>query len=80
MDRVHCSRCGNDGEVLDRPPLPGVLGERVVRQTCASCWQEWLGAQVILINENRLSGADSRHVDYLLGQMQVFLNLQEDSG
>jgi len=77
MSDVHCSRCGNTAPGLERPPMPGEPGERVARQVCAGCWRQWLAAQVILINENRLSAADPDHFDYLMGQMEVFLNLRD---
>ena len=79
MSDIQCSRCGNTAAGMDRAPLPGELGERVVQHTCAGCWKEWLGAQVMLINENQLSGANPQHVDWLLDQMQVFLSLRETS-
>ena len=80
MADVHCARCGNTAPGLERPPVPGELGERVAEQTCAACWKEWLDTQVMLINENRLTGANPQHVDYLMGQMRVFLNLRDVSG
>lgn len=80
MSEIRCSRCGNTAAALEHPPLPGELGERVARQACAACWREWLGAQVMLINEHRLSGANPEHVDFLMGQMKVFLKLPDGGG
>ena len=76
-DQIQCSRCGNTAQGLERAPLGGELGERVLSHSCAGCWDEWLKAQVILINENRLTGANPEHVKTLLGQMQAFLNLPD---
>jgi Fe-S cluster biosynthesis and repair protein YggX len=77
VSQVECSRCGNTAEALPRAPLGGPLGELVLSQTCAACWKAWLDAQVILINENQLSGANPEHVDRLMDQMRVFLSLRE---
>ena len=77
---VSCSRCGSSAAGLDRAPLPGLPGQRVLTQTCKSCWEEWKGMQVILINEHRLNVVNPEHYDELIREMTTFLNLhQEDA-
>ena len=66
MSEVSCSRCGSTAAGLDRSPLPGEAGEAVLAQSCAACWREWLQTQVMLINEQRLSPANSEHFDLLM--------------
>ncbi len=78
MADVTCSRCGNTGAGLDQAPMPGKVGERILGQACAVCWKEWLGMQVKIINEYRLSPADPRHFDSLVAQMSAFLNLRDE--
>ncbi len=77
MTKVSCSRCGSPAEGLDRAPLPGGPGQRVLEQICASCWDEWKGVQVKLINEYRLNVVDPDHYDRLILEMTAFLNLRE---
>lgn len=77
MADVPCARCGQARPGLPAPPLPGRTGELVLGQTCAACWQEWLGTQVKVINEYRLSPSDPKHFDLLLAQLRAFLNLKE---
>jgi len=79
MTQMHCSRCGNDAEGLERAPLPGQAGERVREHACAACWQEWLRTQVMVINEHQLSPADPKHFEFLLEQMRAFLNLPAET-
>lgn len=76
MSQVSCSRCGSSAEGLGRAPLPGAIGERVLDQTCSGCWQEWLRAQVMLINERKLSPARAEDYRALLGEMETFLALK----
>ena len=78
MASVQCSRCGSTAPGLDRAPLPGPAGQAVLEQTCKACWDEWLPAQVILINEKTLTPANPEHFDYLIGEMKTFLNLQDE--
>ena len=78
MSELHCSRCGSTAPGLERAPLPGPAGQAVLSQACAACWREWLGAQVILINENSLSPAIAEHFDFLVEQMKAFLSLREE--
>ena len=78
MGQVSCSRCGNMGEGLERPPLPGGPGKRVMERTCRACWAEWLGAQVKLINEYRINPAEPKQYGLLLKEMDRFLKLANE--
>lgn len=78
MAEVNCVRCGSSAVGMDHPPFSGPVGARVRDQVCAACWREWLGMQVKVINEYRLSPADPKHFDFLLAQMKAFLNLRDE--
>ena len=77
MPEIQCTRCGQRAAGLEQAPLPGSIGQRVLDGTCAACWQEWIGAQVILMNENRLSPAVPEHYERLMQEMRTFLRLGE---
>lgn len=78
MSKVLCSRCGTEGDALERPPMPGEIGRQVHAQVCATCWREWLGVQVKLINEYRLSPLDPKHFEFLVEQARAHLNLKAE--
>ncbi len=78
MATVRCSRCGRDGEALERAPLPGRTGEAIRAQVCSACWAEWLATQVKYINEYRLNPLDPRHFEFLMAQAKTFLNYREE--
>ena len=78
MSDVPCSRCGSTAPGLDQTPLPGAIGENVRAQSCAACWKAWLDAQVILMNEHRLTPGDPEHYARLVREMSAFLNLKEE--
>lgn len=80
MADVHCARCDRTAPGLERPPLPGEVGETVHARTCADCWREWLGEQVKVINETRVSPADPDGYAFLLAQMKGFLRLVDVGG
>ena len=75
MTRFQCRHCGSTADGLTKAPLPGEVGQLVRDGTCAACWQEWLGEQVKLINENKLSPANPEHYDFLVERMKGFLRL-----
>ena len=75
VPEVECSRCRRTAEGLPAAPLPGDAGQLVAEKTCSGCWQEWLGAQVVLINEHSLSPANPEHFERLLAEMRGFLVL-----
>ena len=79
MGRVVCARCGAEAEQLPRAPLPGAAGQKVLGRTCASCWEAWKRAQVMLINEYRLEVLNPAHYERLLAEMEAFLGLRDAS-
>ena len=67
---VHCIKLGKDAEGLDFAPYPGELGQRIFETVCKEAWQQWLGLQTMLINEQRLSPVNPEHRKYLAEQME----------
>lgn len=77
MVQVACTRCGKTKEGLDRAPLPGRYGPRVLAETCADCWHDWIEEQTRLINHERLLPSQPEHRKVLYERMATFLNLQK---
>jgi Fe-S cluster biosynthesis and repair protein YggX len=77
MPEITCSKCGKATEAMPRLPFPGELALRIQQQVCPPCWKEWLGAQVNMINEYKLSMVDPEHRAALTKQMKTFLNLKD---
>lgn len=55
----HCKRptcvAGKRARQLDKPPLPDAIGERIHREICADCWNDWYkNFSIKVINELRL--------------------------
>jgi Fe-S cluster biosynthesis and repair protein YggX len=69
---VHCIKLGIDAEGLDRPPLPGPMGQRIFESVSKQAWQEWIAHQTRLINEYRLVLADAQARKYLAGEMERY--------
>lgn len=67
---VNCVKLGREAEGLDFQPYPGELGKRVFENVSKEAWNQWLRLQTMLINENRLSLADTRARQYLAEQME----------
>jgi Fe-S cluster biosynthesis and repair protein YggX len=65
---VQCVKFGRELPGLEKPPIPGKLGERVFEHVSAQAWDLWKDQIVILINHYGLNMADP--------QAQVFLNEQ----
>lgn len=70
---IRCRRCGEEAAPLGRPPFRTELGERIVREICAACWQEWLKHQTLLINHYGLDPRDKRAREFLYGQIEQVL-------
>lgn len=72
-DTIQCRRCGEQAAPLPRPPFRNALGERVQREICGSCWQEWLQHQTLLINHYGLDPRDKKSKAFLYEQIEQVL-------
>jgi Fe-S cluster biosynthesis and repair protein YggX len=77
---IQCTRCGSTAEPLPQPPLPTPVGREIQARVCPACWKEWLGVQVMLINEYRLNLIDPQARAALETQMRAFLKLDPAPG
>ncbi|MCL4148904.1 UNVERIFIED_CONTAM: hypothetical protein GTU68_049772 [Idotea baltica] len=69
---VHCVKLGKEAEGLDFPPYPGDLGKKIYDSISKEGWQLWLSQQTMLINEYRLSLADSKSQHFLKEELEKF--------
>ena len=73
MAEIICSRCGQTGPQLAKPPLRNELGTRVHETICQRCWDQWLRYQTALINHNGLDVRDPPAREFLMANMEAFL-------
>ncbi len=71
--RVQCVKLGREADGLDSPPFPGEKGLEIFEKISKVAWQEWLGKQTILINENKLASFDPKARAYLAEERTKFL-------
>lgn len=76
---VYCVKLKKEAQGLDRAPLPGEVGERVLNNISLEAWQQWLGQQTILINEYRLSPIEPQARSFLEEQLIEFLFEESDT-
>ncbi len=69
---VNCVLLKKDAEGMDYAPYPGELGQRIYDQVSKAAWQQWLGHQTMLINENRLSPIEPKARALLVAEMEKF--------
>jgi Fe-S cluster biosynthesis and repair protein YggX len=70
--KLKCVLLGEELEGLERPPYPGVLGQRIYENVSKQAWQQWLRHQTMLINEYRLSAIDPKARKFLEQEMEKF--------
>lgn len=69
---VQCVLLKKEAEGMDYAPYPGDLGQRIYNEVSKEAWQQWLGHQTMLINENRLSPIEPKARAFLVDQMEKF--------
>lgn len=71
---IQCVRCGTeDGEPLPSPPFRDEMGERIVREICRECWEDWKQRQMLLINHFGLNVREKEAREFLLRNLRDFL-------
>lgn len=80
MTQIKCARCENEAAPPSDIPYAGELREEIASKVCASCWDEWLKAEVMVINELRLNFMDPESQEVLTRHMREFLALDAASG
>jgi Fe-S cluster biosynthesis and repair protein YggX len=72
-----CVRCHQPGEppAAARVPFPADVKQKVVSSVCSSCWKEWEGMEVKVINEYRLNFLDPEHRAMIQRACLEFLNV-----
>lgn len=73
MAKVMCVKYKKELTALDKAPFPGPAGQEVLEQVSAKAWDEWLGIQTMIINENRLNMMDPDARKFLSEQRVKFL-------
>ena len=70
-----CERCGQDrpGPNPKRVGFPSPFKEQVLKSTCETCWAEWEGVEIKVINEYRLNFMDPQHREMLRKACADFL-------
>jgi Fe-S cluster biosynthesis and repair protein YggX len=69
---VKCVKFGKDMEGLEKPPLPGPLGQKIYENVSKEAWQMWKNQMIMLINEYRLNMADPKAGAFLDQQTEAF--------
>lgn len=77
---IHCARCQRDVEGFGEAPLPAPQGAELLANTCPECFKDWMGTEIMIINEYRLDLGVPRNQDLLNEEMARFLNLPSAGG
>ena len=72
-DKAYCLKLKKELPALDEQPIPGALGEKILKQISEQAWQQWLSHQTMLINEYRLNLLEPKSRQFLQDEMQSFL-------
>jgi Fe-S cluster biosynthesis and repair protein YggX len=69
---VNCVLLKQELEGMDFAPYPGELGQKIYDGVSKQAWQQWLGHQTMLINENRLTPIEPEARKFLETEMDKF--------
>lgn len=66
-------KLGTEEEGLESAPFPGAKGQYIYENVSQKVWQEWLGMQTMLINENHLASFDPKAKKLIEEEREKFL-------
>jgi Fe-S cluster biosynthesis and repair protein YggX len=69
---VNCVKLGRQLPGLEKPPMPGELGQRIYEQVSEQAWRMWEAQRTLLINHYGLNLADPEARKFLREQMEEF--------
>jgi Fe-S cluster biosynthesis and repair protein YggX len=70
---IFCQKLQQNLPKLKQAPYPGELGTQILNSISQPAWNNWLGEQTKLINENRLILADPKTREFLTQKMKDYL-------
>ncbi len=70
---IQCTKLGIEAEGLDAPPFPGAKGQKIYDVISKQAWQEWLGVQTMLINENKLASYEPEARKFIEQEREKYL-------
>lgn len=79
MAQVHCRRCQRDAAGVDEVPYSDPLATELLANVCRECWQDWLTAEVMVINELRLDFMRPESQDILIQHLREFFALDRSA-
>jgi len=77
MSTVFCVRNKKELPALSKKPLPGEIGERVLKELSQEAWNEWISTQTMMINEYRMNLMNPSDRKILYDMLIKFLNGEE---
>ena len=76
-EQIYCKHLKKEALALEKAPLPGALGQKILENISAEAWAEWIEMQMKIVNEYRLDLALEEHRLVLKEQMDAFLGFAE---
>ena len=73
VETIRCRRCQKDAPALDRAPFRNERGERILKEICRNCWDDWLEHQTLLINHFGLDPREPESRQFLYEQIDSVL-------
>ncbi len=73
MTDIFCEKLKQQGTAMQYAPIPGELGQRILKSISQEAWSKWLDHQTILINEYRLNLLEPESKKFLMTEMEKFL-------
>ena len=75
--KILCKKLNEELPALQIPPMPGPKGIELMESISEKAWDQWRSHQTTLINEKHLDMSDVKDREWLLIQMDKFLNNED---
>lgn len=76
---IYCPVLKTKSQRLGAPPINGKLGEEVFNTISKAAWDQWIGVQTMIINENRLNLMNRHDREFIASKLRDFMKGEDVS-
>lgn len=76
---IFCPVLKMNAQRLAKPPIKGELGIEVFNKISKEAWEQWIGVQTMLINENKINLMNRDEREFIASKLRSYIKGEDVS-